>query len=351
MTCVIASMSRPRAATSVATSVSRVAALRSARGSASRCDCVMSPCMAARRRRGARGSFARPARAALGAHEHQRELALASSTSTSVELLSGATHEPVLDLAPISASGVGLDARRHRRVAAWRAGRPRRPAWPRRRSSGAPAASRRRCGRRRAEAQVEHAVGLVQHEHGDAVERQQAPRRRDPRAGPASPPGCASGRPSGPGRGCRRRRRRWRRAGRGSAPCGASLVCDLHRRARGWAPARGRREPGVTASMRSTIGIAKAIVLPLPVGDLASTSRPASASGRTSSWMGKGSEMPRCAAQRRRARTRPGRGRTSYSMFNSWPSMRPVRGLRNRRAPRTDQEERRATSRSGTFRS
>ena len=31
--------------------------------------------------------------------------------------------------------------------------------------------------------------------------------------------------------------------------------------------------------------------------------------------------------------------------------MRPVRGLRNRRAPRTDQEERRATSRSGNFRS
>ena len=40
--------------------------------------------------------------------------------------------------------------------------------------------------------------------------------------------------------------------------------------------------------MRSTIGTPKASVLPEPVGDLASTSRPASTSAMTSSWMGKG---------------------------------------------------------------
>ena len=58
------------------------------------------------------------------------------------------------------------------------------------------------------------------------------------------------------------------------------------------------RPAGTLASreMRSTMGIANAIVLPLPVGDLARTSRPARASGRTSSWIGKGAEMPRCAS-------------------------------------------------------
>ena len=40
--------------------------------------------------------------------------------------------------------------------------------------------------------------------------------------------------------------------------------------------------------MRSISGTPKASVLPEPVGDLASTSRPASTSAMTSSWMGKG---------------------------------------------------------------
>src|SRR5690348_14703574 len=40
----------------------------------------------------------------------------------------------------------------------------------------------------------------------------------------------------------------------------------------------------------------KARVLPDPVGDLARTSRPASASGTTMVWMGKGDSMPRAAS-------------------------------------------------------
>src|ERR671919_1935058 len=48
--------------------------------------------------------------------------------------------------------------------------------------------------------------------------------------------------------------------------------------------------------VRSTIGIAKASVLPEPVGDFASTSRPASASGRTRDWMVNGSRMERAAS-------------------------------------------------------
>ena len=49
-------------------------------------------------------------------------------------------------------------------------------------------------------------------------------------------------------------------------------------------------------SRRWTIGIAKASVLPEPVGDFASTSRPASASGRTRDWMVNGSLMERAAS-------------------------------------------------------
>ena len=47
------------------------------------------------------------------------------------------------------------------------------------------------------------------------------------------------------------------------------------------------------AVIRSTIGRPKAKVLPDPVGAFASTSRPASASGRTSAWIGKGVVMLR----------------------------------------------------------
>src|SRR3989442_5443496 len=46
----------------------------------------------------------------------------------------------------------------------------------------------------------------------------------------------------------------------------------------------------------STIGTANASVLPDPVGDLASTSRPARASGRTSAWIRNGSWMERAAS-------------------------------------------------------
>src|SRR4029079_902215 len=44
------------------------------------------------------------------------------------------------------------------------------------------------------------------------------------------------------------------------------------------------------------MGSAKASVLPEPVGDFASTSTPASASGRTSAWMRKGWVKPRVSS-------------------------------------------------------
>ena len=66
--------------------------------------------------------------------------------------------------------------------------------------------------------------------------------------------------------------------------------------------AAGRRSP---ASMRSAIGAPKAIVLPDPVGDMASTSRPARMSAMTSFWMAKGSVMPRSASAPATARDTP----------------------------------------------
>src|SRR5207237_2693665 len=46
------------------------------------------------------------------------------------------------------------------------------------------------------------------------------------------------------------------------------------------------------AGVRSTTGTPKASVLPEPVGDLASTSVPASASGKTRVWILKGARKP-----------------------------------------------------------
>ena len=146
----------------------------------------------------------------------------------------------------------------------------------------------------RAEAQVEHAVGLVEHEQRDAVEAHEAPLdqileaagrgHQDVRAGGllglAVDADAAEGGGDAQAAGARER-------AVSSATCMASSRVGT-----------STRPAGTLASrlMRSAIGIAKASVLPLPVGDLARTSRPASASGRTSSWMGKGSEMPRCAS-------------------------------------------------------
>src|SRR5579872_1481943 len=54
---------------------------------------------------------------------------------------------------------------------------------------------------------------------------------------------------------------------------------------------RGRR--GLAFLILVTSGIAKARVLPDPVGDWAKRSRPASPSGNVADWIEKGSPMPR----------------------------------------------------------
>ena len=70
--------------------------------------------------------------------------------------------------------------------------------------------------------------------------------------------------------------------------CAASSRVGTRTRARG-----RRRAPGTS---RSTMGMAKARVLPEPVRLRARTSRPAMASGSTSAWIGKAYEMPRPAS-------------------------------------------------------
>ena len=73
----------------------------------------------------------------------------------------------------------------------------------------------------------------------------------------------------------------------------SSLTCRASSRVGTRTSARG---PSPPRSVRSTIGIAKASVLPDPVGDFARTSSPARASGRTEAWMSKGSRIERVAS-------------------------------------------------------
>src|SRR5205807_5056409 len=62
---------------------------------------------------------------------------------------------------------------------------------------------------------------------------------------------------------------------------------------------------GSLVIVRSTIGTAKASILPEPVGDLTSTSSPASASGRASSWIRNGLWMERAASASTTGRDTP----------------------------------------------
>ena len=101
-------------------------------------------------------------------------------------------------------------------------------------------------------------------------------------------------------------------ASRASSACLCSGIAAVHRgdadlpglarparsprspapRARASGRARARRPAVEDGSSRSTIGIAKASVLPEPVGLLASTSPPRIASGITTVWIGNGASMP-----------------------------------------------------------
>ena len=102
-------------------------------------------------------------------------------------------------------------------------------------------------------------------------------------------------------------------------PSDCELLGDLERELtrrdeheRGWSPARG--------SMRWTIGTAKASVLPEPVGDLASTSRPARAEGMTRAWIWKGLMMSRALSALTTSALAPSAAKdcSCIRFFDSW---------------------------------
>ncbi len=143
----------------------------------------------------------------------------------------------------------------------------------------------------RLEAHVEHPVGLVEDEHADRVDRDEAPldqvvqpaRRGDEDLGALGLLGLLAQRhPAVDGSDAKpARSRRSARSPRSPAT-----------RARGSGRARARRPRAKSGSSRSTIGIANASVFPEPVGLLASTSPPRSASGMTRLWTGNGRSIP-----------------------------------------------------------
>ena len=160
----------------------------------------------------------------------------------------------------------------------------------------------------RLEAHVEHPVGLVEDEDRDGVERDEAAvhqvlqpaRRGDEHVGLLGLRGL-------------------RREGDAAVDGGdleparlAELGEDFGHLNRELAR-RHEHEGGMAvrrpATMRSTIGIANASVLPEPVGALARTSWPASAAGIARVWIWKGDSMPCAVSTPDDVRAQPDRGK------------------------------------------
>jgi hypothetical protein len=108
-----------------------------------------------------------PVGAALGPHEDEREVALGPELVDERLEAEGMLdlEEAVLDLRSGIGRLVGVLALTGSRVKAAAARPPGRRGWPRRTASGAVSGHWRRSARPRAEAHVEHPVGLVEHEH------------------------------------------------------------------------------------------------------------------------------------------------------------------------------------------
>src|SRR6266550_1706618 len=96
----------------------------------------------------------------------------------------------------------------------------------------------------------------------------------------------------------------------------SSVTCEASSRVGTRTSADGR---GSSVVVRSTIGTANARVLPEPVGDLARTSRPASASGRTSSWIRNGWWIERAASASTTGRDAPSSRKDCCDMCCSTP--------------------------------
>src|SRR5690349_10480658 len=96
----------------------------------------------------------------------------------------------------------------------------------------------------------------------------------------------------------------------------SSVTCEASSRVGTRTSAEGR---GSLVVVRSTIGTANASVLPEPVGDLVSTSRPARASGRTSSWIRNGWWIERAASASTTGRDAPSSRKDCCDMCCSTP--------------------------------
>ena len=151
------------------------------------------------------------------------------------------------------------------------------------------------------EAEVEHLVGLVEHQHLDLVEPDGAVAEVvDQAAGGGDEHVDAAGDRADLARASARRRTPAPTRDAGVAAIGAEALGDLagqfagrgeHQRAAG--AGAGRRLP---APRRCRIGRAKAAVLPVPVWAMPCTSRPASADGMAWVWIGVGACSPRSRA-------------------------------------------------------
>ena len=105
-------------------------------------------------------------------------------------------------------------------------------------------------------------------------------------------------------------------------------------RARASARARARPAADRPGSTRWTIGIANASVLPEPVGLLARTSPPRSASGMTRDWIWNGASMPRAASTSQTASDTPSERNSDSPCLDSFGRRDPV----IRRRKRTSRE-------------
>ena len=101
---------------------------------------------------------------------------------------------------------------------------------------------------------------------------------------------------------------------RGAIASISPATCEASSRVGTSTTAAGRAS---SASIRSTSGIAKAIVLPDPVGAFARMSRPASASRRTCSWIGNGVVMSRSVSARTMRADTPSSVKDCCIRFNS----------------------------------
>src|SRR5919198_1478187 len=100
----------------------------------------------------------------------------------------------------------------------------------------------------------------------------------------------------------------------------SSTICCASSRVGASTSPEGRGSP---ASIRSTSGTANAIVLPDPVGDLTSTSRPARASGKTRLWTGKASVIPPLSSASTTGRDAPRASKDFVDMCCSFAGGRP----------------------------